>query len=222
MTRRGTQYSGKGSSWSRRLCVSSTGAGVTELISCTTAPTTDADHAGWVRAVSKLRDDRELTSRSLSYPHLVQRLGRGNIILLPELQEITNHPCDTGSSRAELEADAELEGLDFSGLDDDRHGARWPSKEGIFDHSKIKERTLWVRKWLRSRDEEVIVGELDRSQGRGLELSLLFTVVAHGDVLRILTGDRGEAVRYIELPVAVVADLALSTRSCFLLPRPSP
>lgn len=101
-----------------------------------------------------------LTSSTRSYPDLVKRLDR-NIILLPELQEITNLPCDTGLERHELEADQELAGLDFSVLDEtvERHGVLWTSKQGFFDAANVAKRAIWVKKWLRARPEEVIVGE---------------------------------------------------------------
>lgn len=73
-------------------------------------------------------------------------------------------PCDTGSPRATLEADPEFAGLDFSLLTDD-----WTSKSGIYDPANIAERSRFVRRWLRERDESSIV------------------VVAHGDVLRNIT-----------------------------------
>lgn len=136
-----------------------------------TAPETYADHAARVR-VSSNACEPPLTGLH-SYPRLVERLGRPNIILLPELQEITNHSCDTGSPRAELEADDELAGLDFSVLDEERHGVHWPAKEGIFDHARILERTLWVRRWLRSRPEDVIVGKLTLSRGEPAQQLIL-------------------------------------------------
>jgi len=43
--------------------------------------------------------------------------------LLAELQETTGKPCDTGSSRDDLEKEELFKGLDFSGLPDD-----WNSK----------------------------------------------------------------------------------------------
>ncbi|ORY88381.1 histidine phosphatase superfamily [Leucosporidium creatinivorum] len=120
---------------------------------------------------------RPVQTMLIGYPDLVQRLQRPNIILLPELQEITNLPCDTGLERHELEGDPELAGLDFSVLDQsvERHGVSWTSKKGFFDAVNVEKRAVWVKKWLRARPEEVIV------------------VVAHGDILWIMTGDHGEA-----------------------------
>ena len=43
--------------------------------------------------------------------------------LLAELQEVSEAPCNTGSSRDDLEKEESFKGLDFSGLPDD-----WTSK----------------------------------------------------------------------------------------------
>lgn len=98
-----------------------------------------------------------------SYPTLITRLGRPNAILLPELQEITNLPCDTGLERVELEADPELDGLNFSVLDQtvEKHGVPWTSKRDFFDASNVEERAKWVKRWLKARGEDKIVGESD-------------------------------------------------------------
>lgn len=120
-----------------------------------------------------------LTSCALShsYPDLVKRL-ESNILLLPELQEITNLPCDTGLERHELEADPELAGLDFSVLNEtfERHGVSWTSKKGFFDAANVEKRAVWAKKWLRARPEEVIVGELVVRGGGGQELTGSFLV----------------------------------------------
>jgi hypothetical protein len=108
----------------------------------------------------------DLVLRPDSYPNLVKRI-QSNIILLPELQEITNLPCDTGLERHELEADPELAGLDFSVLDQtmERHGVSWTSKKGFFDAVNVEKRAVWVKRWLRARPEEVIVGEFVARRG---------------------------------------------------------
>jgi broad specificity phosphatase PhoE len=88
------------------------------------------------------------------------------VILLPQLQECNDHPCDCGSSRADLEANPEYAGLDFSTLTDD-----WTSKQGFYasDVKTLQARARWNRRWLRERPEKSIV------------------LVAHGDCLRYLT-----------------------------------
>ncbi|KAM0751524.1 phosphoglycerate mutase-like protein [Meredithblackwellia eburnea MCA 4105] len=106
---------------------------------------------------------RPLQTTLVAYPVLRERLG--TIIILPELQETNDFPCDTGSSREDLEADPEFSGLDFSNLTPE-----WTSKQGIFDPDNVRDRAKWVRRWLRDRPEKEIV------------------VVAHGDILREITG----------------------------------
>lgn len=97
-----------------------------------------------------------------SYPDLKARLNH-QVVLLPELQEVNHHPCDTGSSRAFLEEHDEFvkAGLDFSQIDESekRHGVEWTSKSGFFDAESVVERAKWVRRWLRERKEDKIVGE---------------------------------------------------------------
>lgn len=93
-------------------------------------------------------------------------------IALPALQECNDHPCDTGSSRQELEKDPELgKEFNFSALPDD-----WTSKKGFWapTDEALYERLAWVRRWLRDRPEKNIV------------------VVAHGDALRWLTKGKND------------------------------
>jgi len=76
--------------------------------------------------------------------------GETPLIILPQLQETSSNPCDTGSDRVQLEKD--FPELDFSLLTDD-----WTRKEGFYSPSKVNERALWVRKWLKERTEKRIV-----------------------------------------------------------------
>jgi hypothetical protein len=133
------------------------------ILSYYPASKADANHVDWVS--SGLRSLATLTcvvdSRAPhSYPVLKKRLG-DKVTLLTELQEVNDHPCDTGSSREDLEANPEFAGLDFSPLSDApaTHGVAWTSKKGIYDPKNVLERAKWVRKWLRNREETVIVGE---------------------------------------------------------------
>jgi len=89
-----------------------------------------------------------------------------SVVVLPQLQECNELPCDTGSSREVLEAEPEFAGLDLSNLTPD-----WNSKKGFYagDIETLKARAQWNRRWLRSRPEADIV------------------VVAHGDCLRYIT-----------------------------------
>lgn len=98
----------------------------------------------------------------IGYPALIKRLGGvGQITLLPELQEVNDLPCDTGSARDLLESDPEFDGLDFSTLDaaERREGVKWTSKKGLYSPDRVEERARWVRRYLRDRPEDVIVGE---------------------------------------------------------------
>ncbi|GBE88271.1 phosphoglycerate mutase-like protein [Sparassis latifolia] len=111
---------------------------------------------------------RTLSTTVIGYAALRRRLeaeGK-NVIVLPQLQECNDLPCDTGSPRQVLEADPEYAGLDLSLLIPD-----WTSKRGFYacDAASLKARARWARQWLRSRPERDIV------------------VVGHGDCLRYIT-----------------------------------
>ncbi|BGP35702.1 hypothetical protein JCM10296v2_007554 [Rhodotorula toruloides] len=117
---------------------------------------------------------RPMQTMIVGYAPLRKRLeAEGKpVILLPELQEVNDLPCDTGSDRSFLESDPEFANLDFTPLSDSpahHGGARWTSKQGFFAPENVEERARWVRKWLRERKEKKIV------------------VVAHGDILRCIT-----------------------------------
>ncbi|POY73120.1 hypothetical protein BMF94_3813 [Rhodotorula taiwanensis] len=110
---------------------------------------------------------------------LIERLnGQGKpMILLPELQEVNDLPCDTGSARKDLESNPEFASLDFSPLEPSplpshwSSAPTWTSKRGLFDPNRCQERARWVRRWLRDEthpDEKHVV------------------VVAHGDILRVI------------------------------------
>ncbi|KAJ3482271.1 hypothetical protein NLI96_g7097 [Meripilus lineatus] len=111
---------------------------------------------------------RPLSTAVLGFPDLRKRLeAEGKqILVLPQLQECADWPCDTGSPRAVLEDDPEYAGLDFSLLTPD-----WTSKQGFYapTDDALKHRARWNRRWLRERPEHQIV------------------VVAHGDCLRYMT-----------------------------------
>ncbi|GAA5880032.1 hypothetical protein JCM3774_004541 [Rhodotorula dairenensis] len=129
---------------------------------------------------------RPMQTALVGYAPLIERLTKQGrpMVLLPELQEVNDLPCDTGSSRSELESHPEFASLDFSPLEPlprPPHwsdATEWNSKEGIFDPERVKDRARWVRQWLRddeaTRDVRHIV------------------VVAHGDILRYIAhGERG-------------------------------
>ncbi|KAI0759910.1 phosphoglycerate mutase-like protein [Irpex lacteus] len=111
---------------------------------------------------------RPMQTMIIGYADLRKRLeSEGKpVIILPQLQECNEHPCDRGSPREALEADPEFVGLDFSSLTPD-----WTSKQGFYAATvpALQARARWNRNWLRSRPEKEIV------------------VVAHGDCLRYIT-----------------------------------
>ncbi|GAA5883036.1 hypothetical protein JCM16303_006802 [Sporobolomyces ruberrimus] len=131
---------------------------------------------------------RPMQTFIIGYAPLRERLEKEGkpVILLPELQEVNELPCDTGSSRESLESDPEFANLDFSRLDtapSDHDGNSWTSKTGFFSPSQVSGRAKWVRNWLRSRPEQKIV------------------VVAHGDILRCLTEGRQTATPWANAEV---------------------
>ncbi|KAI0915458.1 hypothetical protein AcW1_003979 [Taiwanofungus camphoratus] len=125
---------------------------------------------------------RTLSTTVIGYATLKKRLeaeGKA-VIVLPQLQECNNLPCDIGSPREVLEADPEYAGLDFSDLTPD-----WTSKAGFYaaDVATLQARARWNRRWLRARPERDIV------------------VVAHGDLLRYITQGRNSATPWANVEV---------------------
>jgi broad specificity phosphatase PhoE len=109
---------------------------------------------------------RTLQSTKLGWGPAVKRLGIQNVICLPQAQECNDFPCDTGSSRDELQSLDEFKDFNLELLTPD-----WTSKEGFYapDPKSITERARWVRRYILNRPENVIV------------------LVAHGDILRQIT-----------------------------------
>lgn len=93
----------------------------------------------------------------------------GRIVVLPELQETSSEPCDTGSAPGTLMKMPQFEGIvDFSTLSKD-----WCSKKGPWAPSApaLKKRALAARQWFAEQPHDVIVG------------------VSHGGFLHYLTED---------------------------------
>ncbi|BGP51936.1 hypothetical protein JCM10450v2_007896 [Rhodotorula kratochvilovae] len=135
---------------------------------------------------------RPMQTFLVGYAPLHERLAKEGKppVLLPELQEVNALPCDTGSDRPDLEADPEFSSLDFSCLTPSpappAHwggATTWNGKEGIFAPERVEERARWVRRWLRERREKKIV------------------VVAHGDILRVITDGHRSATPWANAEV---------------------
>lgn len=79
------------------------------------------------------------------------------IEVLPELQECSAMPCDTGSPVAALQADPAFRGIDFARCTDG-----WNSKLGVWapDSATLKERARRARSWLKEREEAHVVAVL--------------------------------------------------------------
>ncbi|KAL8763501.1 MAG: hypothetical protein Q9184_000713 [Pyrenodesmia sp. 2 TL-2023] len=87
---------------------------------------------------------------------------------LPEIQETSDLPCDTGSSLSTLKQEFKDQRVDLSLVPED-----WDSKKGKWaaEQNTIEARCLEARKWLKARNESEIV------------------IVAHGGLLHYLTED---------------------------------
>lgn len=110
---------------------------------------------------------RTIYTALYSFPEQTKQYG---IIALPDVQETSNLPCDTGSDRSEIErefADKNVK-LNLAMVTDD-----WHSKQGRYapERDAIEGRARDARKWLKERKEHHIV------------------CVSHGGVLHYLTED---------------------------------
>jgi broad specificity phosphatase PhoE len=82
------------------------------------------------------------------------RAKKIQLIALPELQELSAKPCDTGSSLAELLTEFREEPLDLSLVPHD-----WESKDRLWSPTEVRTlaRMARARAWLRDRPEDNIV-----------------------------------------------------------------
>ncbi|KAE8214602.1 hypothetical protein CF327_g1981 [Tilletia walkeri] len=109
---------------------------------------------------------RTLSTTRIGLAPAIARLGGPRAaVVLPQLQECNDYPCDTGSDRAQLEQDPEFNEFNLEHL-----VPGWNSKQGPYapDQASLRARAQWVRQWLRSRPEKHIA------------------LVAHGDILRYI------------------------------------
>lgn len=108
---------------------------------------------------------RTVYTALLSFPE-----HKSQIITLPELQETSDQPCDTGSSKEDLEKEFTGKHVDFShvieGWNNKKAGSKWSP-----ERSMVEERARVARRWLMARPEKHLV------------------VVTHGGLLHHLTED---------------------------------
>ncbi|KAL2069493.1 hypothetical protein VTL71DRAFT_14172 [Oculimacula yallundae] len=131
---------------------------------------------------------RTLYTTLLSFPTVVSRGVK--IIALPELQETSNLPCDTGSSVDALQAEF-AEG-EYAGTVDLSHvGTGWNSKQGKWSPaaSHIENRARAARLFLRDLAE--------RSLASNPEQDVNIVVVTHGGYLHYFTEDWNGAGKFV-------------------------
>ncbi|OGM45144.1 hypothetical protein ABOM_006666, partial [Aspergillus bombycis] len=113
---------------------------------------------------------RAISSAAIGFGPVFESRPSTNLILLPDLQEISDFPCDIGSELEELlgkTADLNIP-IDYSFVEES-----WTSKNDRYAPSikAIQDRAQAVRRWLASRPESEIV------------------IVSHGAFLHFLTED---------------------------------
>ncbi|KAI9651559.1 MAG: hypothetical protein M1831_000754 [Alyxoria varia] len=110
---------------------------------------------------------RTIYTALLSFPDIISKRQTA-VLALPEVQETSDLPCDTGSERDELQKEFSGHPIDLSLVKDG-----WNSKKNQWapNTAAIEERCRVARRWLRDRPEKDIV------------------VVTHGGLLHYLTED---------------------------------
>lgn len=121
---------------------------------------------------------RTIYTALCSFPQAIQ-VKHLKVIALPELQETSDLPCDTGSAPEEVEREFQGKPVDLSTLQTPE-GKSWNSKQGRWapDADAINARAADARKWLLARPEKDIV------------------VVTHGGFLHYLTDDWTDAHKF--------------------------
>lgn len=97
---------------------------------------------------------RTIYTALLSFEDVLKNNKNLKVIGLPELQETSDLPCDTGSSAEELAKEFEGQPVDLS-----RVTPRWNDKKGRWAPTPeaIEERAKVARQWLMARPEKEIV-----------------------------------------------------------------
>ncbi|KAG8695736.1 hypothetical protein FRC08_007589 [Ceratobasidium sp. 394] len=116
---------------------------------------------------------RTLSTTLLALPQAYARLvSQGKVILLPQLQETHDFPCDTGSDRDVLEGTDEFKSLAAQGVDWSPLTEDWNKNEGFYAPTieALVNRAKWVRNYVRARPETNIV------------------LVGHGGIFREIDG----------------------------------
>jgi broad specificity phosphatase PhoE len=128
-----------------------------------------------VIAASPLK--RTIYTALLSFAPLIRNRGL-KIIALPEVQETSDLPCDTGSKIEELHREFKDKPVDLSLVE--KVGNSWISKNGPWAPSAdaIEKRARSAREWLYQRQEEVAI------------------VVTHGGFLHYFTEDWSGSNRF--------------------------
>lgn len=110
------------------------------------------------------------------------------VITLPELQETSDAPCDTGSEKAEVEREFEGQPVDLALV-----VPGWNSKKGKWAPAAkaIEERCRVARNWLKNRPEKEIV------------------VVTHGGFLHYFTEDWTDSDKFSGKPLPLFCTVTL-------------
>ena len=127
---------------------------------------------------------RTLYTCLLSFPAVVARGCK--IVALPELQETSDLPCDTGSPREKLEEEFDADGAAKGVVDLRLVEDGWNSKQGRWSPAAeaIEARARDARIWLRS------LGERAMERGEvNADGDVQIVVVTHGGYLHYFTED---------------------------------
>ncbi|KAL1306223.1 hypothetical protein AAFC00_004315 [Neodothiora populina] len=127
---------------------------------------------------------RTIYTALLSFAPVIKQKNL-KVLLLPELQETSDLPCDTGSSLEEIRKEFAGQPIDTSIMEMSQN-ADWTSKTGRWapNSSAIEERAKVAREFLYSRDEKEVA------------------VVTHGGFLHYFTQDWSDISRLDGTPSA--------------------